>query len=133
MSRHDRTDLGDGEEGRLSNITQQILDALKEGPQTNAFLNSIGMDHARRIGDLREANYWIRHDRIENGLFLYTLLDRPDPDWEVDIRLVAPDGQMITYTVVVQADTAGKAKNSAGRKGVRTKILAVRKRSRFAR
>jgi hypothetical protein len=128
VSKHDRTDLGDEEEGRLANIRQKILEALQEGPKTNAYLNAtIAMDHCRRIHDLRERNYHIRHNRIDGGLFLYTLLDKPDPDWEVDIRLTAPDGQIITYTVVVHADTAGKARNSAGRKGVRTKILAVRK------
>lgn len=130
MSEHDRTDLGDEEEGRLANIRQKILESLREGPKTNAFLNAtIAMDHCRRIGELRKRyRHSIRSDRLKGGLFQFTLLDKPDPEWEVDIKLITPDGQTLFYTVIVNADTAGKAKNSAGRKGVITKILAVRQK-----
>ena len=128
VSRRDRTDLGDEEEARLDNIRERILEALQKGPQTNAYLNAaIGMDHCRRIHELRERNHHIRHDRLKGGLFQFTLLDKPDPEWEVDIKLEAPDGQTIFYTVIANGDTVGKVKNSAGRKGVRTKILGVRK------
>jgi hypothetical protein len=127
MSVHDHTDLGEEEEARLASLSQRILEALQDGPKTNAYLNAaISIDHCRRIHDLRMMNYHIRHDRLEGGLFLFTLLDKPDPEWEVDIELRAPDGQRLTYTVVVNADTAGKARNSAGRKGVRTKVLDAR-------
>ena len=126
MSEHDRTDLGPEEEGRLDNIRQKILEALQEGPKTNAYLNAtIAMDHVRRIGDLRKRNYHIRSNRMAGGLFLFSLLDKPDPLWKVHIQLTTPDGQEVFYDVITNGDSPGKAKNVAGRKGVITKILSV--------
>lgn len=128
MGPHDRGHLPDGEEDRLEEVTEKILAALQEGPKTNKYFSSrIALYYGRRIRDLRERGYWIRHERVEKGIFLYTLLDRPDPDWEVDIQLTLPDGRVYSYTVIVQADSRGKARNCAQHKDLIIKVLNARK------
>ena len=126
-SRHDRGSLPDGEEGRLDTVADEILKALKERPRTNKYFSSrIALYYGRRVRDLRKRGYWINVDRVEKGIFLYTLMDRPDPDWEVDLQLTLPDGRIFSYTVDVQADNVGKARNCAQHKDLIIKVLRVR-------
>lgn len=126
-SPHDRGSLPDGEEGRLDTVADEILNALKEAPRTNKYFSSrIALYYGRRVRDLRKRGYWINVERVERGIFLYTLLDEPDPDWEADIQLTLPDGRIFNYTVIVQADSLGKARNCAQHKDLIIKVLGVR-------
>jgi len=128
MSIHDRTDLGEAEEGRLVAAADRILAALHQAPRTNQyFADGLGIkDYGRRVRDLRQRGYSIKSKRIEGGLWRYTLLAQPEPSWEVDIKTTLPDGRFFFYTVLVQATNAGRARNVAQHTGLVIKILGVR-------
>jgi hypothetical protein len=85
------------------------------------------LDFFRRIGELREMGLSIGCRRIEGGLHQYYLSEEPFPSWDVMLQKTFPDGHVHAYTVRVQAETRGQAKNSAIHKEVITKILNVQK------
>lgn len=62
----------------------QILDRLRRGPVTNRELSEISLKYTGRISDLRKSGWVIAAERVEGGLFRYTLASEPatarDPD-----------------------------------------------------
>lgn len=124
--RHNRAPLPAGESARLETLNEKILAVLKMGPQTNRYLSHIALDYGRRIRDLRRLNHNIRRERIDGGLNLYTLLDRPDPEWEVSVHVRLADGQVSDQVVTVNANNRGTAFNKAQHKAAEVKIIGGR-------
>lgn len=131
MSKYYRGSLPDGEDDRLHEKTLKVLRFLQEGPKTNAFFAAHGcLDYRKRCNELRRHyGLHIKAARIKGGkgLFEYRLLDKPEPEWEVVIKSIAPDEQFMIYPVIVNALTATEARNNAPRKFVRNEIVSVRK------
>jgi hypothetical protein len=129
-----RGTLPDGEDERLAAKTLKVLQWLLDGPKRNTYFPVRGcLDYRKRINELRRKHgYHIKATRIKGGkgLFEYRLLDQPEPEWEVVIKTIAPDGQYLTYKITVNAATATEARNNAPRKFVRNEILAVRKKEK---
>lgn len=132
MSRYYRGPLSEDEDERLHANAMKVLMRLQIGPTTNAYFAScICLDYRRRINELRRKHgYHIKAKRIKGGkgLYEYSLLDTPEPEWEVIIKTIAPDGQFLIYSIDVNAETATEARNNAPRKYVRNEILSVRKK-----
>jgi len=121
----DRSYLPPEDEARFASQQQRILAALRVAPQDSADLAKIAMDYLRRIRQLRERGYSIRSERLDGGLWLYTLLDRPDPEWKVVIMTTFPDGHVHIHTHIVHANTLAKARNVAQHGDIKTKIVSV--------
>ena len=132
MSKYDRAYMPWEEEQRHDSQAERILAELRAGPKTNIFLARIAMDYCRSMRVLRQRGHLIRSHRVNSlGLWIYTLTHEPDPEWELDLRTRFEDGHEHTYTHIVKADTAGKARNVGQRGGVKTEILAVRRRDQL--
>jgi hypothetical protein len=131
MSDYYRGSLPKGEDERINSNALKIRDALQERPRTNKWLSAtICLDYRRRINELRRKHgYHIKAMRLDRkGIWEYRLLDRPEPEYEVRMKLIAPDGQFLIYSQDVNASTETEARNNAPRKYVRTEILSVRKK-----
>jgi hypothetical protein len=131
MSEYFRGSLPDGEGERLHSNALKIRDALRERPRTNKWISvTICLDYRRRINELRRKHgYHIKATRLNGrGIWEYRLLDRPEPEYTVRMKLIAPDGQFLIYSQDVNASTETEARNNAPRKYVRTEILSVRKK-----
>src|SRR6187402_2336041 len=94
-----RSYLPPEDEARLTAQHERILVALKEKPQTNVSLARLAMDYCRAVRVLRKRGHSIRSLRLDNnGLWLYTLLPKPDPMWAVELRTTFPDGHVHVHT-----------------------------------
>lgn len=58
---------------RLSGQNAAILERLKAGPATNRELYGICLRPSARIYDLKQRGYEIKSERIEGGLWMFTL------------------------------------------------------------
>jgi hypothetical protein len=58
---------------RITGQNAMILQRLQLGAATNAELCGLSLKYTSRISDLRAAGYRIRAERVDGGLFLYTL------------------------------------------------------------
>jgi len=131
MSDYYRGSLPEGEDERINSNALKIRDALRERPRTNKWISvTICLDYRRRINELRRKHgYHIKARRLDKkGIWEYRLLDQPEPEYEVRMKLIAPDGQFLVYSQDVNASTETEARNNAPRKYVRTEILSVRKK-----
>lgn len=129
MSRYSRGPLPPEDEARFESQTKKILAALREGQKTTSYLAAIAGDKSRRIWDLRDKGYHIRSEYIKGagGEWLYSILDKPDPAYEVTVQSTFPDGHVWKHKVIVNANNAQKARNCAQHGQIKTKILEVRR------
>jgi hypothetical protein len=130
MSKYSRGYTSPEEEANFRLNTQKILHALMAKPCTNKELHKgMGLDPSRCIFELRKKGWFIRGVRLENkpGVWIYTLMDGPDPAYEVGVRTTFPDGHVHYHTKVVNADNEAKAKNIAQHKGIERKIMSVQR------
>lgn len=125
MSALDRSYLPPEDEARLAAAHERVLAVLRIAPQKNIFLARITMDYSRAVRALRKRGYPIRSIRLKGGICVYTLLERPDPKWAVELRTTFPDGYVHHHTITVNADTISKARNVAQHGDIKTKILSV--------
>lgn len=58
---------------RLASAADRVLAALQEGPKTNLELIHICQRISGRVYDLRKRGYQITMERLEAGIYLYTL------------------------------------------------------------
>ena len=133
MGEYDRGPLPDGEGERLHSNALKIREALREAPRKNKWISAvICLDYRRRVNELRRKHgYHIKARRVEGqrGIWEYRLLDQPEPEYVVRMKLIAPDGQFLIYSQVVNASTETEARNNAPRKYVRTEILSVHRKA----
>jgi hypothetical protein len=123
MGKWNRSPLPPGEDDRIETQVTKIHSALKEGPKTNKHLSHSALDYSRPIRELRNKGQIIDCERIKEGLFRYTLIDKQEPEWIQGGEVTLPDGTYFRFAIKVNAKDRGQARNRAQHLFAKVKLL----------
>lgn len=123
MSKWNRSHLPPGEDKRIETQVKKIHNALKEGSKLNKQLSDIALDYTRPIRELRKTGVVIDCERINEGLFRYTLRDDQEPEWIQGGEVTLPDGTTVRLAIKVNAKDRGQARNRAQHLFAKVKLL----------
>ncbi len=125
MSKWNRSPLPPGENERIETQVTKIYDALKEGSKLNKQLSRIALDYTRPIRELRKTGHVIDCERIEGGIFRYTLRDKQEPTWIQSGEVTLPDGVKFKFAIKVNAKNRGQARNRAQHLFAKVELLST--------